>query len=190
MCRSSSSSALFRLALVVLVAAAPLARAGAQLDALQPGTRVRLRAPSVVAGRAEGSVFRRTPDTVYVARAHGAPPLAIPVIAITAAERRRGRDHGAGAARGALWGGGVGVALGALAARAAETCEGLGCVGTPSSGAVFAGTVAVGTGVGAGVGALIGVQRWQRLRVPARMVGGLLRLARDRPGTVRLTLHF
>jgi len=40
---------------------------GAQMLDVQPGARIRVSAPSVVAGRIDGTVINRTPDSVVVA---------------------------------------------------------------------------------------------------------------------------
>jgi len=155
---------------VLRVAAAllltPLASAGAQLAELQPGTRVRVRAPSVVAGRLEGVVVQRVADTVVVTRPN-AGPVSLPIAAITRAEVSRGRSRGAGALRGALWGGGVGLALGALAAAAPNECN-ANCEDEATDVGLVVGTPVLGAAVGAAVGTAVGAERWVPLRVPVR----------------------
>src|SRR3982750_3386655 len=93
--------ALVLLALLPLLAAAAPLRA--QLLDVVPGTRVRLTAPGVLATRFEGTVLRRTSDSLTVASG-GGEQLTVPVAGITALELNRGRSHGRGAVRGALWG--------------------------------------------------------------------------------------
>jgi len=78
--------------------AMPAARAAAQLIELQPGARVRVRAPGVVAGRLEAVVIARSGDTVTLTTPRGAP-IPVPLGAITAAEVSRGRRVRVGAVR-------------------------------------------------------------------------------------------
>lgn len=144
----------------------PLAGAGAQLAELQPGTRVRLRAPSAVAGCLEGTVVTRVADTVTVTRPNAAP-VPIPLAAITSVEVSRGKSRSAGAVRGALWGGGVGLVLGVLAAAAPNECTG-DCEDEPTDTEMVVATPIVSALIGAPVGAIVGAERWVRLSIPGR----------------------
>ena len=91
------------------------ARADAQLAELQPGARVRVRAPEVVAGRLETVVIARSGDTVTLTTPRGAP-IPVPLGAITTAEVSRGRSHRDGAVKGLKLGTGIGLAMGLLSA--------------------------------------------------------------------------
>jgi hypothetical protein len=156
---------LLTFAILLLQAVAAVA-AGAQLAELQPGTRVRIRAPSVVAGRLEGIVILRTPDTVAVTRPDGAP-ISVPIVAITSADVSRGRSRSAGAIRGALWGTGVALLLDVAAALAPDDCTG-DCADEPTDVELMVGMPVAGLLVGAPVGALIGAERWERIAIRVR----------------------
>ena len=75
----------------------------AQLTEVQPGARVRVEAPGIVAGRYVGTVLTRTADTVVVGNPH-AVPLRIPFARITAIEISRGKSRTEGAISGIKWG--------------------------------------------------------------------------------------
>jgi hypothetical protein len=164
---------------------------GAQLAELQPGTRVRLRAPDVVAGRLEGVVVARGADTLALTRPN-AVPVGIPLSAITAAEVSRGKSRRTGAVRGALWGAGVGVALGVLAAVAPDDCSGEECEDVPSDVETIVIMPIASALTGAAIGAVVGAERWERLAIPTRAAlapGAARRLGARRLAAV-VTLHF
>ena len=166
-CRRSTRHRLAPLVLAVGLLLPPSAAAG-QLAELQPGARVRIRAPDAVAGRLDGTVLSRGPDGITVSTPGGAP-LRVPLAAITAAEVGRGRSRRAGTLRGAAWGAGVGAAVGLLGALdddhgcAAERCE-----DDYSAGEYVAAGAFGGASIGGVVGVIVGAERWQRLHVPAR----------------------
>ena len=153
-------------ACVTLASAAafvPCASAGAQVDELRSGARVRLRAPGLLPGEVDGIILDRRGDTlVFAVRAHGR--TRVPLARVTAASVYRGRSREAGLRkglrRGALAGAGFGVVDAALSD----------CVGAHCDGLRRAGGVLVFTGVGAGVGALVGsalgAEQWDRLSLP------------------------
>lgn len=147
----------------------PGARAAAQVAELQVGTRVRVRAPSAVAGRLTGVVLVRTNDSVTVSR-EDAMPIAIPLSALTSLEVSRGRSRGLGAAKGAMWGGGVMLLLGAGFSdrpckpnAVADTCERV----SAAENALYAGVS--GAMIGAIIGAAVGSERWVRAELPGRV---------------------
>jgi hypothetical protein len=152
-------------ALALTLVASP---AHAQLSELTVGTRVRMQAPSAVAGRLTGVVLVRSADSVTVSR-NNAAPLAVPIAALTSLEISRGKSHGRGAWTGALWGGGSMFALG-LVIPPEETCSsatGRCETDTRAESALFAGLG--GAMIGALIGGIVGSERWDRATLPARV---------------------
>ena len=157
------------LVIAVLAAACLAAPAAAQLTEVQPGVRIRFEAPGVVAGKYEGTILARMPDTLVV----GGPnmtPVRVPVARISHLEISRGTSRADGAIRGMYWGVPIMTALGAVVAVAAtndnscRTCTPV----TGEEGAAFTALMALsGAAYGAGIGALVGRERWERFDVPA-----------------------
>jgi hypothetical protein len=143
----------------------------AQLTEAQPGARVRLEAPGIVAGRYEGTVLTRNADTLRV----GGPnsqPLNVPIDRIASFEVSRGISRSLGAKRGAVWGSAVGLTFALVALPSLRSCDY--CNNTSgdltsfvlymtSSGALW----------GAGIGAIIGRERWDRFDLVPRPITGL-----------------
>ena len=150
-----------------------IARAEAQfapLVELQPGTRVRVQAPGVVAGSLEATVLTRARDTVTLTRSRGGA-VAVPLTAISVAEVSRGRSRRDGAVSGLAWGASVGVAVGLLSAvtydARSTACGTEPCENDFSPGQVVAGGFMAGAALGAGVGAIKGAKHWEHLTIPA-----------------------
>ena len=158
--------------LVAALCASSAAPLGAQLAELQPGARVRVRAPEAVAGRLEATVIARTGDTVTLTTPRGASIL-VPLSAITAAEVSRGRSRRDGAVRGLTWGSGVGLATGLVGAAGSNedsrVCEAEGCYDDLSPAGYITVGVVSGALTGAAIGAIIGAEHWERLTIPARV---------------------
>src|SRR5689334_24380552 len=98
-----------RLAFALLLMAAPMARA--QFTEAQPGSRVRVTAPSIFAGPYVGTVLAREPGIVRV----GSPssqPIDVPIDRITALDISHGKSRSAGAGRGVAIGTPIGLVLG------------------------------------------------------------------------------
>ena len=164
-------------------------RADAQLAELQPGARVRVQAPGVVAGRLEATVIARARDTVTLTMPKGAP-IPVPLAAITTAEVSRGRSHRDGAVKGLAWGAGVGLAVGILSAvtydARSDACGTEPCENDYSPGEVVAGGFMTGAMLGAGIGALKGAEHWERLTIQTYVA-----LRRSRDGlTLALAIPF
>jgi len=149
----------------------PISVATAQLAELQLGTKVKLRAPATVAGRITGTLIARSQDSITVTRT-GAAPIPIALRDITELQVSRGKDHGLGAQKGALWGGGVGAAMAVLAGTSASDCEernaGAEC-GSDDWARGVAYTAVGGAIIGVVTGAIIGAERWDRLAVPVTL---------------------
>jgi hypothetical protein len=144
----------------------------AQFAEVQPGARVRLRAPGVVAGRYTGVVLSRSADSMTVSRAAGSA-VVVPMRAVTSLELSRGKSRAVGAGKGALWGGGsMGLLFAALPGSVKEcqrTTSGTRCTNVSVGEAMLVGA-AGGAVWGALIGALIGAERWERAELPVRVV--------------------
>jgi hypothetical protein len=137
---------------------------------MQPGARVRIQAPGIVAGRYVGTVLTRGADTVELG-APGTAPIKVPFSRITSIEVSRGSSRALGAVRGVAWGAPIGLVIGVVAA--AGTDDDPYCFDTCStSGSYKAGIVAASTlgGAlwGAGIGAIVGRERWERFDISPR----------------------
>lgn len=162
-----------RLTLLVLVVLAPRARA--QLAEAQPGSRVRIQAPGIVAGRYVGTVLSRTADTLVLGSTNAAP-VQVPISRITTAEVSRGSSRGLGAVQGLKWGVPIGLAIGVLAAAGSDNPDNVYCTGFDNCGQsngafrarVITGSIVGGAIWGAAIGALVGRERWERFDVAPR----------------------
>ena len=143
-----------------------LAQSGLAYSELQPGARLRVAAPGVVAGRYEGTLLSRTADTLRLGSANGAP-VAIPIARLTSLEVSRGKSRTAGALRGIMWGAPIGLAAGVLSASAV-TGDCIGCTDDYSKGGWIALSTLSGALWGAGIGALVGRERWDEFQLAPR----------------------
>jgi hypothetical protein len=146
---------------LALTAVAPVALA--QSNELQPGARVRVAAPGIVANRYVGTILSRSGDTLHLGGPNAAP-VSVPLNRITSLEVSRGKSRLHGAGRGVLWGAPIGLVVGLATANSLEDCTDFGC-GDASSGErgayVLASTLG-GALWGAGIGALVGRERWEQ----------------------------
>jgi hypothetical protein len=174
-------SAVRALALVAVVAPALAHAQRAPADSLARDAVVRVTVPGLRLNRTRAVAERATADSLRL-RLRLAGPDSV-AIAVAWADVRelsvsRGTSYGRGAARGAIAGAMVigvpGVALTAYAylyerrrAREGAICE---CYfGTAIVGALTVAGAGAGAIVGAVIGATTGVERWQPVRVPARV---------------------
>lgn len=143
----------------------------AQVAELGVGTRVRLRAPDVVAGRLTGVVIARGADSLTVTRPDAAP-VTLRLGQVTTLDVSRGRSRSQGALKGALWGGGVMAVLGGVMLDGGTTCDASlpnePCDEWSRAERVAYGAVS-GALVGAAIGAFVGSEHWQRLTLPVRV---------------------
>jgi hypothetical protein len=152
----------------LLCLAAP---AGAQSFShwLEPGTRIRVTAPSVLPSRTAGSLYALLPDTLVLARPDG-DRVAVANHRIQRIELSLGRDREQGARRmgllGAMVGAGLGATIGALTAKDLPT--GI----EASAGLGFLGGGLLGGGIGAAAGARFAPERWQAYRIDAAAARG------------------
>ena len=147
----------------------PCFTASAQLSELQPGARIRIRAPGEIAGRLTGVVTARTAEAVTITRPNAAP-LAVPFSKLSSLDISRGKSRLRGAGKGTLWGVGSGLLLG-LISTPPSTCTnyGTGSCTPPSRGEYMAAMVYVSVIIGAAVGAIVGSEVWDSAVLPSRL---------------------
>jgi hypothetical protein len=154
---------------VLLAFARPL---HAQLAEAQPGARVRLEAPGLLAGRYEGTILTRSGDTLRV----GGPnsqPLSVPIDRIAAFEVSRGTSRSLGAKHGAVWGSAVGLLFGLITLPSIRDCDYCGASTSGEQTSFVLTMTASGALWGAGIGALIGRERWDKFDLAPRPITGL-----------------
>jgi hypothetical protein len=151
-------------ALLFTHAPAVAAQYAPPLAEVQPGARVRVEAPGIVAGKYVGTVLTRNADTLTLG-SPSAVPVKLPVNSIRSLEISRGKSRSAGAVRGILWGVPIGVVLGVFSVATADNCDA--CFEAPADTEAFALFTASGLLWGAGIGALVGRERWERFALPA-----------------------
>ena len=167
--RSTRSVGRVMLAVVLALGIGATAASSQTLPELQPGMRVRIRAPSVVDGRVTGKIASRTAESFVVVAEPGAE-FTVPFAALSELTVSRGISHAAGAVKGAMWGGGLGLGVGLMFAAVphsdAQSGSGFG-FGPPTAGQ----SILIGTGSGLAIGfvlgGLSGSERWERVRPPA-----------------------
>lgn len=146
---------------------------------LPPGARIRVTT-SAPSRRVTGTLIDVGGDSLRLAVGKQ-DTVGVPLPAVTRLEESRGRS--ANYTKGALIGGGAGLALGLGVGLLADFGRSLGCESTSCTsnlgGALAIGGLA-GAGVGAGVGALLAgafpTERWQPVVRPGASVGLGLRL--------------
>ena len=168
------------LIIALLAVARPL---HAQLTEAQPGARVRLEAPGILAGGYEGTILARTADSIRV----GGPnsqPLTLPIDRLTSFEVSRGTSRSLGAKTGVVWGSAVGLILALVALPSIRSCDY--CSDMPGDQTSFVlYMTSSGALWGAGIGALIGRERWERFDLQRTSV-----VLDPRTSTVRVAFHY
>ena len=143
-----------------------------RLGDVRVGARIRVTAPSAVAGRYDALIAARRVDTLVLVSS-GMPAVELPLSAVTEAELFTGKSVSAGAWRGAKIGALVGGILGLLviAGASEDYCEATdpSCVQT-SDLEDFAIMTTLGVVQGAVVGAIVRAAQWQRLDVTSSRV--------------------
>lgn len=166
--------------LSLLAARLPLVAQSA--SELQPGTRVRVQAPGVVAGAYTGTVLAWRGDTLVLGSPASAP-ASVPVSRVTSLEVSRGTSRALGAISGLKWGTPIGLGLGLALLPSINSCRT--CNKGEASSAVILYGVS-GAIWGAGIGALIGKERWDRFELPptgSSVISGGTRLPDATPRT-------
>lgn len=158
-------SLLFAAVLLPLYARPLPAQGTVALAEVQPGARVRVEAPGIVAGKYVGTVLIRSADTLTLGNPSGAP-VALPLHSIRSLEISRGKSRGAGAIRGMMWGAPIGAALGIFGIATAEECTA--CYESVGDAEALAAFTMAGLLWGAGIGAIVGREHWERFDLPVR----------------------
>jgi len=154
------------------LSAAPVEAQGRSMpDEVQPGARVRVRAPGIVAGRYVGTVLTRSGDTVSLGSPAGAP-FAVPLSRMSSLEVSRGKSRMDGALRGIAWGAPIGLGLAVVAYGLGNYVECPTCNDEPSRAEGVALITLSGAVWGAGLGAIIGRERWERFQLAPRAALG------------------
>ena len=157
---------LLLLALLLPITARPLAAQGSlALAEEQPGARVRVEAPGIVAGKYVGTVLAPGGDTLTLGNPSG-KPVVLSFASVRKLEISRGKSRTAGALRGMLWGAPLGAALGIFGIATSDDCSA--CYESVGNAEVFTAFTAAGVFWGAGIGAIVGRERWERFDLPAR----------------------
>lgn len=167
---------------VVPIVLASTPALAAQESALRPGQRVRLVAPTALAGTFEGAILERHADTLIVASVGGATQR-VPVAAVTEARVSMGPSRRRGASKGALIGAVIGASLSTLFILPALGDEDAHVSGGDV--ALYFYQMTGGCALwGAGIGAIVRAERWERLSITP--------VASPDRGTLRvgLTHHF
>jgi hypothetical protein len=157
---------------LLLLIATGASTARAQLTEAQPGARVRVQAPGIVAGRYVGTVLVREPGMLRVGAPNSAP-VDVPVDRITSLENSKGSSRLAGAGRGMIWGTGIGLAIGVVAAATSSeesrTYWDGGYQKDTTSKAELVGLMAVGGALwGAAIGAFFPKEQWEHFDLAPR----------------------
>jgi hypothetical protein len=135
--------------------------AAAQMADIVPGMRIRVSATDV-SGRIEGTVATRTADSIVVVTPAPAQ-FHIAVASISSMAVSQGRTRSEGAMKGALWGGGIGLALALpLSWDASRSSQ-------PNNTAILAEATVSYAMVGALIGALVRAEQWTTYELPARI---------------------
>lgn len=160
-----------RLAALLLVTLGHVV-AGQMID-LQPGAKVRLTAPGVVAGQVEGLVASRTADSVVLLTSK---PMQyrIALASVSGLAVSQGKSRLIGAAKGSVWGGGIMLVLSAAMSGDPDVRRGdYENSPTVSVPAFIALETVSGAMLGAGIGAIVGSERWSSYDLPSRVTVGV-----------------
>jgi hypothetical protein len=166
----------------VLASAAKAQSAETRLAEVQPGGRVRIVAPGILAGRFVATVITHTGDSLVLAAPNTAP-VRLPLSSVTSIEISRGTSRWLGAQRGMLIGAPIGLGGGVLVAASLADCRSCGDADVARGVLVVTGVLS-GLLYGAGIGALIGRERWEPFTGPWR---ASMQLREGRP-SLALTL--
>jgi hypothetical protein len=158
--------AFLAVSVLLSIHASPIAaQSVAPLSDVQPGARIRVDAPGIVAGRFVGTVLTRRADTLTIGNP-ATSPVTVPLTRVTSLEVSRGKSRSAGALRGTVWGAPIGAGLGLFAIALSDHCKT--CTDEPSGAEGVALFTLSGAVWGAGIGAIVGRERWDRYQLDAR----------------------
>jgi hypothetical protein len=170
--RRTPATARVVLAILGALALGDTVAAAQALPELQPGMRVRIRAPNVVDGQLTGKIASRTAEALVVTDERRGE-FTVPVAAMSELNVSRGSSHSAGALKGAMWGAGLGLGVGLMFAAVpnSERHSHSGYAGYGLGPPTAEEGILLGCGgglvIGFSLGALAGSERWDRVHIPA-----------------------
>lgn len=141
---------MFRHAMIATLLVASTAMA----QVAHPGIGVRVRAPGVLFERFTGVYLGRSGDTLLLGNDERGP-VRVPAAAVSELDLSKGTSRWQGALRGALWGGGIFLAIGVVGALADTSTN-------TNRSSDIAYLVIGGAETGAIIGAIIGKRVWVR----------------------------
>jgi len=151
------------------VAKGHTAAAAQAFPEVQPGTRVRIRAATVVDGRVTGKIVGRAAES-FVVDGESGGEFTVPFAALSELSVSHGVSHARGALTGAMWGGGLGLGVGlvftAVPNSERKSQSGF-TLGPPTAAQGVLLGASGGLLIGSALGALQGSEQWERLRLPA-----------------------
>jgi hypothetical protein len=156
--------------------------ASAVRSELQPGARVRIEAPGILAGRPVATVLSSSNDTLTVG-GPGTVPVVVPIARISSLQISKGKSHSLGAIRGFEWGTSIGAVFGVATASGASNCTSCNPQERPTAGGWIAFSAVAGAVWGSAIGAAIGRERWESFDVSRRTALGV------RPGGMALSMR-
>jgi hypothetical protein len=163
-------------ALLLAMGIAPLrAQSGArgtETSELQPGARLRIQAPGIVAGRHVATLLSRSADTITIG-GPGTVPIAIPIARVSSMEISKGKSRSLGAVRGVEWGAPIGAGFGLLTLGAIHDCRNCNPQEQPTDGGWVAFSAVAGALWGAAIGAIVGRERWESFDLSHRAALGV-----------------
>lgn len=159
-------------ALLLPIALGYVPDACAQLTEAQPGARVRVQAPGIIAGQYVGTVLAREPGLIRLGSPDAAP-IEVPIDRITSLEISKGKSRLAGAGRGMKWGIPIGLGLGLLAAASSNEESRIYYDGGFGTDTVSKTEIVLWSGLagalwGAAIGAFIPKEHWERFELAPR----------------------
>lgn len=160
-----------RLAALLLVTLAPAPLAAQMID-VQPGARVRVTAPGVVAGQVEGIIATRTADSVVLLTSKPTS-YRIALGSISTLSVSQGKSRLKGAAKGSVWGSAIMLVMSAAISGDPSVRRGDYPDAEPVSIPSFIAAETVGGAmIGAAIGAIVGSERWNSYETPPRVTVG------------------
>jgi hypothetical protein len=160
-----------RLAALLLVTLVPVSLAAQMID-VQPGARVRLTAPGVVAGQVEGLIATRTADSVVLLTSKPTS-YRIALGSIKTLSVSQGKSRLKGAAKGSVWGAAIMLVMSAaISGDPSVRREGDTNTEPVSIPTFIASETMGGAMFGATIGAIIGSERWNSYETLPRVTVG------------------
>jgi hypothetical protein len=160
-----------RLAALILITLGHAA--AAQMIDVQPGAKVRVSAPGIVAGQVEGLITSRTADSIVLLTSKSMQ-YRIALGSVSMLSVSQGKSRLKGAAKGSLWGAGIMLVFSAAVSGDPDMRRGEYANSPPVSVPAFIALETVGGAmIGAGIGAIVGSERWNSYEIPSRVTASV-----------------